>query len=71
MDLQSTIIDVLSASSQALTFDEVVRDVAGRLEKDIRNTLNELADNERIYRHVGGKNHPWRYQAIPMKRRRV
>jgi hypothetical protein len=69
MDLHEAIMDVLNANdSRALTFDEVVKTVAERLEGDIRATLNELYDKEKILRHVGGKDHPWRYQAKPLPR---
>jgi hypothetical protein len=67
MDLQATIVDVLRASSHAMTFENVVRGVAQRLEDDIRAKLNELADKDQIQRHPGGRNHLWRYQATPMK----
>jgi hypothetical protein len=68
MDLRAAIIGVLNSSTHALTFDEVVKGVAERLEDDIRATLNELADKEQIHRHVGGRDHLWRYQALPIKR---
>jgi hypothetical protein len=55
--------------ARAFTFDEVVKGVAKRLETEIRETLNDLSDKQRIQRHVGGQGHPWRYQARPTYRR--
>ena len=69
MDLQTTIMDVLRRSGQALTFEDVVKCVAQKLEGDVRVTLNELASKEQILLHVGSRNHRWRYQALPIKRR--
>jgi hypothetical protein len=72
MDLRAAVLDVLQANaSRALTFDDVVKGVAERLERDIRANLNELAAEERILRHVGGRDHRWRYQAPPIKPRRI
>ncbi len=72
MDLHAIILDVLQAdTSRALKFDDVVQEVANRLEHDIRTALNELTDNEQILRHVGGHDHPWRYQGKPFKRRAI
>jgi hypothetical protein len=63
-DLRGTIMDVLlRANGQALTSDEVVKGVAQRLEREIRDTLKELADGGRIKRVVGGEDDLWRYQA--------
>lgn len=69
MALEATILSVLLESGQALKFDDVVKGVAEKLEDDIRATLNDLADKEAIIRHVGGRDHSWRYQALPIKRR--
>jgi hypothetical protein len=69
MDLQTTIMDVLRSSGQALTFEDVVKCVAQKLEGDIRVTLNELVAQEQILVHVGARNHRWRYQARRKKRR--
>jgi predicted transcriptional regulator len=69
MDLQTTIMDVLRRSGQALTFEDVVKCVAQKLEGDVRVTLNELVAKEQILLHVGDRNRRWRYQALPMKRR--
>jgi hypothetical protein len=68
MDLQSTIMDVLRSSGQALTFEDVVKCVAQKLEGDVRVTLKELVAKKQILLHVG-RNHRWRYQALPKKRR--
>jgi predicted transcriptional regulator len=69
MDLQETVMDVLRASGQVLTFEEVLKGIAEKLEGDVRTTLNGLVDKKEITRHVGGRDHPWRYQAVPMRRR--
>jgi hypothetical protein len=63
-DLRGAIMDVLlRANGQALTSDEVVKGVAQRLEREIRNALKELADGGRIKRLIGSKEDLWRYQA--------
>jgi hypothetical protein len=62
-DLQATVTALLS-TGQALTFDHIVGQVAESLRSDIRLTLNELVAKGRIRRRVGGRNYPWRYQAI-------
>ena len=70
MNLQAIIMDSLQANAgHALTFDDVVKCVAERLEGDIRATLNDLTDRKWIERHVGGRDHPWRYGAPPIERR--
>jgi hypothetical protein len=71
MDLRAAIKDVLGPGTRALTFEDVVKGVGERLEGEIRATLNDLADKKQILRHIGGKNHPWRYQAIQIKRRKA
>lgn len=70
MDLRTVVLNSLSAD-RALTFEEVVQIVAHSLEPAIRDTLNDLADKKQILRHVGGRDHPWRYQAIAVKRRKL
>ena len=68
MELQAVILDALEEKSgNALVFDEVVKGVAERLEDQIRQTLNDLTDKQKIQRHVGGRDHPWRYQAYPAR----
>jgi hypothetical protein len=70
MDLQAIVLEVLQAdTSRALKLDDIVQEVAKRLERDILDTLNDLAKKERIICHVGVKGHPWHYQAKPIKRR--
>ena len=70
MQLESVILDVLlEDSAHAFTFDEVVEDVAKRLEPEVREILNNLYDRQAIHRHQGGRDHPWRYQAKPIYRR--
>lgn len=71
MDLRAVIIDVLGSGTDTLTFEDVVKGVGEKLEAEIRVTLNDLAEKKQIIRHIGGKNYPWRYQAIPLKRRKV
>ncbi|WP_020175858.1 hypothetical protein [Methyloferula stellata] len=71
MDLDATIMDTLGSTDQALTFEEVVKGVAQRLEPQIREKLNELAGKDHIKRHQGGKDQPWRYQANPITRRNL
>ncbi len=69
MDLRAIVLAVLKAdTSHALTFDEVVKAVADRLESDVREALNDLARKEQIIRHIGGREHPWLYQAFPIGR---
>jgi hypothetical protein len=68
VDLRTMVMDVLQANaSRALTFDEGGKGITERL--DIRDTLNDLYDAGQIQRHQGGKNHVWRYQAVPIQRR--
>jgi hypothetical protein len=63
-DLRGTIMDVLLlANGEALTSDEVVKGVVQKLEREIRDTLKELADSGRIKRLVGRNDDLWRYQA--------
>ena len=62
--LRGAIMDVLlRANGQPLTGDEVVKGVAQRLEREIRDILKELADSGRIKRLVGRNDDLWRYQA--------
>ena len=70
MNLQATIFEVLQSDPRhALTFDEIVRGVSERLEGDIRANLNKFTDEQRIHRHQGGRDYPWRYQAVQINRR--
>ncbi len=71
MDLEVTIMDTLGSTSQALTFDEVVKGVAQKLEPQIREKLNELAGKDHIKCHQGGRDQPWRYQGNPITRRNL
>jgi hypothetical protein len=64
MDLQAIIMAVLSESGQTLTFDAIARGVAESLKADIRVTLNGLVAKGQIRRRAGGRNYPWRYQAV-------
>jgi hypothetical protein len=69
MNLRATVLAVLKADDRhAFTFDEIVKAVAGRLESDVREALNELARKEQIVRHFDGRDHPWVYQAFPIER---
>jgi hypothetical protein len=70
MDLRTVIRNTLSAE-RVMRFDQVVKAVAEKLEPDIRQALNELARNGEIRRHVGGRDHPWTYQALPIKPRKI
>jgi hypothetical protein len=57
--MHKTVLSILQADAgHALTFDEVVSGVAATLKDDIRTTLNELADQDQIQRHVGGRDSP-------------
>ena len=69
MDLNITIMNVLGSTGAALTFEDVIEGVIQRLEPEIRNALNALHDEGRIERHLGGRNHPWRYRIKPINRR--
>lgn len=70
MDLEAAVLEALRFDrSRALTFSDVVKDVAERLEPSIRETLNRLHDSDQIKRHPSGRNHLWRYQALPFERR--
>lgn len=66
MDLEHTIVDVLRVSGQPMTFEDVVRGVAERLEGDIRAKLNQLADHQQIERLIGDRYRPSRYQATSL-----
>jgi len=69
MDLRSIVLAVLmTAHSHAFTYDEVVKAVTDRVESEVREALNELARREQIVRHIGGRDHPWLYQAFPIER---
>ena len=72
MELKPLILDaLLEDAAHAFTFDEVVSGIAKKLEPQIREVLNDLSDKQAIRRHVGGKNHRWRYQAKPIYRREL
>jgi predicted transcriptional regulator len=64
VDLQATVMAVLSASGQSLTLSDISRGVTAHLDADIKVTLSKLAAKGRIRRRVGGRNHPWRYQVV-------
>jgi hypothetical protein len=68
LNAEAVILNALEeaeADHPAMTFEEVVRSVAERLEANIRETLNALAKAEKITRLPGGRDHDWRYQAKP------
>ena len=69
MDLRSIVLAVLKTDdSHAFTYDEIVKAVTGRVESEVREALNDLARREQIVRHIGGRDHPWLYQAFPIER---
>lgn len=71
MKLSESILDILRHSGKAMTVEEIAKGIAGRLEEDIRATLNELAKTQQVLRHVGGRDHPWRYQVKTKPNRRI
>lgn len=65
MELKAFVGDVLRGNDRALTFEQIAEGVAIRLEDQIRTALNEMVEAGQVERHVGGRNHPWRYSAVP------
>ena len=69
MNLENEVRTVMSQSADALTVDQVTREVAKRMEGEIRLILNNLFKNGELKSIHGGGSYPTFYKARPIKRR--
>ena len=69
MDLAFHVQEVMDASTNALTVDEVSRGVADRLRAEIKAILNGFAKSGRVTTVHGGGGYQSVYKAAPLSRR--
>jgi hypothetical protein len=68
MDLEREVRTIMRQSKKALTVSQVTREVASRMERDIRSILNALVNSEELTSGHGAGGYTY-YKTKPLKRR--